>query len=72
MEQIKQLIGWCVENPVELALWVSGVTTGAIGLNEILMKLSEYTPWDLDDKIFGKVHEVLLNIREKVLPFTRK
>ena len=67
METIKGLIKYCITNPQVVVLWALGVVTGWLLIVEVLMKLAQFTKSETDDRIIGKVHSVLISIRDFLL-----
>ena len=69
---IKDIITYVVQNPMSVALWALGLISALIVVVEGLMKLAVYTKTNFDDKLLGKIHSVLLWIRSKLIPYTKK
>jgi len=69
---MKELISYITQNPGEMVVWVMGVIGALMLVVEGLMKIARLTKTDVDDKLLGKIHEVLLGLRKKIIPYAKK
>jgi len=69
---MKELISYITQNPGEVVAWVLGVIGALMLTVEGLIKIAKLTKTDVDDKLLGKIHRVLLSLRMKLISFSEK